>query len=134
MANTLPRPAASWLAAPVKVASAVVVTVLLDLWVDEAFADSVQLHSVVVAVARVVGATELAGGGELAAGAAEEAGAADETGAAEELTPPAGSAAQAALASERVAVNIVSICENGWYSVVTYRQRQRESSFAERSW
>jgi hypothetical protein len=61
MANTLPRPATSWLAAPVKVAGVVVVTVLLDLWVDEAFADSVQLHSAVETVARVVATTELAG-------------------------------------------------------------------------
>jgi hypothetical protein len=112
MANTLPRPAASWLAAPVKVASAVVVTVLLDLCVDEALADSVQLHSAVGTVARVVATTGLAGGGELTAGAAEEAGAAeltgaaDETGAAEELAPPAGSAAQTALAAVMVAVDI----------------------------
>ena len=94
----------------------------MDLAVDEALADSVQLHSALVTVAIVVATTELAGAAELVAGAAEEtwaaelagAGAAEETGAAElagtgaadELEPPAASAAQAAWPAARVAVNI----------------------------
>lgn len=99
-ANTLPKPAASWLAAPVKVIGVEVVAVLLVLAVDEAL---------------VVATVELAGAAELVAGAAEEAGAAeadevagaaDEAGAAEELEPPAARAAQAAWAAVRVSVNI----------------------------
>ena len=108
IAKTLPRPAASGLAAPVKVAGGLVVTVPLDLAVAEAMADSVQLHSSDVVVAMVVATTDVAGAAELVAGAAEEAelaGAADEAGAAE-LEPPALSAAQAAWAFVRVAVDI----------------------------
>lgn len=96
MAKTLPRPAASWLAAPVKVASVVVVVaVLLDL---------------VVADVAIVVATEELAGAEVVTGAAEEAELAEETGATElagtdeaELEPPALSAAQAAWAFVRVA-------------------------------
>jgi hypothetical protein len=100
MANTLPRPAASWLAAPVKVAGFEVVTVLLELAVAE----------VVAVVARVVmtevtGAAELPAGAVEGAGAAEVAGAGDEAGVAE-LEPPALSAAQAAWAFWRVAVDM----------------------------
>jgi len=108
IANTLPRPPASWLAAPVKVASAEVVTVPLVLAVDEAVGDLV-----VVAKAELTGAAELvAGAAELdgvtdEAGAGELAGAGDEAGAAELDPPPAARAAQAAWAAVRVAVDVI---------------------------
>jgi X-X-X-Leu-X-X-Gly heptad repeat protein len=124
IANALPRPAASWLAAPVKVAGVEVVTVPLVLAVDEAVGDLV-----VVAKTELTGAAELeAGAAELEAGAAELeagatelagatdeagagelAGATDEAGAAELDPPPAARAAQAAWAAVRVAMNIILV-------------------------
>jgi hypothetical protein len=97
IANTLPRLATIWLAAPVKVAGFEVVTVPLVLVVDEAVGDLV-----VVAKAELTGAAELvAGAAELdgatdEAGAGELAGAGDEAGAAELDPPPAARAAHAA--------------------------------------
>jgi hypothetical protein len=117
IANALPRPAASWLAAPVKVAGVEVVTVPLVLAVDEAVGDLV-----VVAKTELTGAAELeagaaeleAGATELAgatdeAGAGELAGATDEAGAAELDPPPAARAAQAAWAAVRVAMNVILV-------------------------
>lgn len=108
IANTLPSPAASWLAAPVKVASAEVVTVPLVLAVDEAVGDLV-----VVAKAELTGAAELVAGAAELDGATDEAGAGelagDDAGAAELDPPPAARALQAAWAAERVAVDVILV-------------------------
>jgi hypothetical protein len=97
MAKTLPRPAASWLAAPVKVAGVEVVTVLLDLAVAEADGAFVEMVVTTAELDVVAGAADEAGAAELAG--ADEAGAADDE-------PPAGRAAQAAWAAVRVAIDI----------------------------